>query len=95
MRHARPAEACPDTTSWDFTRWREVAQAVNGRQGSLSLVVTFDATNPGRELQGYGWPLAFGPRRPRDEVPAGARVREGFPAPPAFARARARGAIGS
>ena len=58
------AEACPDTTFWGFTRRREVAEATNGKHANLSLIVTFDATSPDGELQGYEGPLAFGPRRP-------------------------------
>ncbi len=77
----RLAEACPDTTFWGFTRRREVAEAVNGQQADLSLIVTFDATSPDRELQGYEGPLAFGPSTPRDKVPDDQRIIVVFPSP--------------
>jgi len=73
------AEACPDTTFWGFTRRREVAEAVNGRQANLTLIVTFDATSPEGGLQGYEGPLAFGPRTPRDKVPDDKRIMVVFP----------------
>jgi hypothetical protein len=73
------AEACPDTTFWGFTRRREVAEGVNGRYSNLSLIVTFDATSPDRELVGYKGSLAFGPRRPSDEVPDDPRIIVVFP----------------
>jgi len=73
------AEACPNTTLYGFTRRREVAEAINGKLVNISLIVTFDTTSRDKKLQGYEGPLAFGPRRPGDEVPDDPRIIVVFP----------------
>jgi hypothetical protein len=73
------ARKCPATLFWGFTRRREVAEAVNQHLKNLSLIVSFDATSADRELAGCECPLAFGPRRPRDEVPNDRRIIVVFP----------------
>ncbi len=75
----RLAGSCPETVFWGFTRNREVSQEVNGRLPNLSLILTFDATSKDRDLSGYEGPLAFGPRRPGDEVPEDPRLVVVFP----------------
>jgi len=73
------AAACPKTLFWGFTRSREVAEAVNSQRDNLSLIVSFDATSPAGQLDGYKGPLAFGPRKPRDKVPEDSRIIVVFP----------------
>jgi hypothetical protein len=75
----RLAEACPETTFWGFSRCRLVAEAANSKLNNLSLILTFDATSPDREMADCECPLAFGPRRPRDNVRDDRRIIVVFP----------------
>ena len=75
----RLTEACPDTVFWGFTRKREIAEALNGKQQNLSLILSFDATSPDTDIAGYDGPLAFGPNRSEDQVPHDPRIIVVFP----------------
>jgi len=71
------ASSTASSTSSESVSGRSMS--ADGRLPNLSLIVTFDATSPDKELAGYEGPLAFGPRKPKDPVPDDARIIVVFP----------------
>lgn len=72
------AKACPGTMFWGMTRKLEIAHELNHRYPNLKFMVSVDGSSPD-SVWNYDGVLCYGPRLPRDLVPADRRIQTVFP----------------
>jgi hypothetical protein len=77
------AQYCPYTQFWGMTRKKDVAYALNGKNGfpklpNLRILLSVDATSP-EKVWRYDGAMCYGPRRAEDTVPDDPRIITVFP----------------
>ena len=74
----RLAKEHPQTQFWGMTRKIEIANAVNGREPNLRVLLSVDGSSPSR-VWNYQAPMCWGPRLAADQVPEDPRIITVFP----------------